>query len=286
MLSGGVSSKEASPFFVFSHQVLAFTLKGQGPGTLDIASSTGVSIFNLTGSGTDAVTGLGNSKPLQTGSKLLEGSNGVTITSKRVLNLGTALLAASLPIISLIGTTTPADSALTTTGSTIELIKSNVTSLGPIIALDKGLITVNNGPLINLTSGSNMTVTGDFLSLINASKINVVNGPLIKVDGVAPSGSSPAVSTLSVSGALVNFGGTGGNTIIIKNDIVSTGSRGRPANDLFPVDVTGAGSSITIGSNPVKNSALGSITVTKTDGSAGGVLIQATGGGVVNITAP
>ena len=157
----------------------------------------------------------------------------------------------------------------------MDLFRSQVTSLGPVIALDKGLINVTNGALINLTQGSNMNVTGDLLSLINASTINVVNGPLIRVDGVAPTGTSPAVSTLSVTGALVNFGGTGGNQIVVNNAIAPTATLSG-----LPVSATGGGA-VSIGPNPVKNPGLGSITV-----NGGGSLIQATNSGVVNITAP
>ena len=149
--------------------------------------------------------------------------------------------------------------------STIDLIKSKVISTGPVIALDKGLINVTNGALINLTHGSNMKVTGDLLSLINGSKINVVNGPLISAAGVG--------SQLSVSGALVNFGGTGGNKIVVNNGIAPTAT----LNGL-PVSAT-LGGSVNIGPNPVTNPSLGNISVT-------GSLISATNGGKVDIKGP
>ncbi len=241
-------------------------------------------VFFVSGSTIDPVTGLGTDQPLTTGGAVFEATNGATITSSNALDLDTALLEASAPIISLIGTTTPADTTLTTSSSTLDLFKSKVISLGPVIALDKGLINVTNGPLINLTSGSNMTVTGDLLSLINASKINVVNGPLIRVDGAA-TGTSPVVSTLNVSGALVNFGNTGGNQILVNNNIAITNNRGGLLNNLFPVNI-GAGSSIIIGATPVKGDPGGgvnSISVTGTGGPGTGVLIQATNNGTVTI---
>ncbi len=235
-------------------------------------------LLNAIGFTTDPVTGLGTDQPLKTGGRLFVAAAGATVnvgttTTGNALTLDTALLEASAPIISLIGTTTPPDTTLTTGGATIDLIKSKVTSLGPVVALDKGLINVQSGPLINLTSGSSLAVTGDLLSLINGSQINVVNGPLIRVDGVAPIGTSPAVSTLSVSGALVNFGGTGGNQIIVNNSIAPTATLSG-----LPVSAT-TGGSIAIGPNPVKNPSLGNISVT-------GSLIEASNNGVVNITAP
>jgi len=151
--------------------------------------------------------------------------------------------------------------------------QSKAMSLGPVIALDKGLITVTSGALIRLGSGSNWDVTGDLLNLTNGSKITVVNGPLIRVDGGAPTGTSPANSILNVSGALVNFGGTGGNQIVVNNSITPTATLSG-----IPVKTSGGGS-VTIGPNPVKNPTLGTISVT-------GSLIESKNNGQVNISAP
>ncbi len=92
------------------------------------------------------------------------------------------------------------------------------------------------------------------------------------MDGVSPTG---AASQLNVNGVLVNFGGTGGNQIVVNNAIA-------PSTTLsgLPVSATGGGT-INIGPNPVKNPGLGNITV-----NGGGSLIQATNDGTVNITAP
>ncbi len=138
----------------------------------------------------------------------LEASGGSHCQHAKSSEARPALLAATAPIISLIGTPN-APTSLTIETSTIDLIKSKVTSTGPVIAMDRSFINVTNGPLLNLTQGSYMNVTGDFLSLVNGSKINVVNGPLTSVAG--------AGSLLDVSGALVNFGGTGGNKIVVNN---------------------------------------------------------------------
>jgi hypothetical protein len=195
-----------------------------------------------------------------------------------------ALFEAALPMIKLIGTgttNTTTASSLTTANGTMDIFQSKVVSNGSVIALDNGLISVNNGPLITLRNGSTMDVTGDLLTLTNHSQINVVNGPLIRVTGNSGNGSSPSVSTLNVSGALVNFGGTGGNTIVVNNDIAPNGTvSGIPVS----------GNNFSIGPNPIKNSGLGSIIVNgATVGSASsftGSLIQTQNGGRVNILAP
>ena len=125
-----------------------------------------------------------------------------------------------------------------------------------------------------------MSVNGDFASLVNGSKLAVINGPLIFVD---------AKSNLTVTGGLVNFGGTGGNQILVKNDIPITGNAGGVSNKLFPINVGGS-SSITIGPNPVKGDpgGVGNVVsaVSKSGAPNTGVLIQAIGGSNVTIKAP
>jgi hypothetical protein len=213
---------------------------------------------------------------------------GTPVFGGNAVRLDTVLFEASLPIIELLGAGNGAATAtrLTTSGDTMDISRSRVVSLGPVVALDNGLIHVTNGAFMTLRSGSNVDVTGDLLRLFNGSRIEVVNGPLIRVTGNSGGGTNPAVSTLNVSGALVNFGGSGGNTIIVNNSVPVTARRGGPANNQFPVNIGGGGASITIGANPVRNPALGSITVNGTGGAGTGVLIQATGGGRVNIAAP
>jgi hypothetical protein len=236
-------------------------------GNYSLSTEKGTALFDFWGTKTavDPDTGVevGTGKTVQHGGPLLEASGGATVSTQKVLKLDRALLEATAPIISLIGGTN-SQTSLTTEQSTIDLIKSKVISTGPVIALDKGLINVTNGALINLTHGSNMKVTGDLLSLINGSKINVVNGPLISVAGSG--------SQLSASGALVNFGGTGGNKIIVNNSITPTATlSGLPVSATF-------GGAINIGPNPVNNPSLGNISVT-------GSLISATNGGKVDIQA-
>lgn len=193
------------------------------------------------------------------------GVDNVSLTTQsNIVRFDTALFEASAPILSVIGTA-PGQASVTSGGATLDLFKSTVTTLGPVVALDNGLINVQNGPVIRLANGSSMIVTGDLFNLINASRINVLNGPLASVDGVG--------SLLNVSGALANFGGTGGNQIVVNNNITPTATLSG-----LPVSAT-TGGSITIGPNPVTNPALGNISVN-------GSLISATQGGSVNIAAP
>jgi hypothetical protein len=207
------------------------------------------------------------SELLRTGGTLLEASNGASIdVAGSALRMDLVLLEATKPVIRLIGLPTK-ETTLTTGSSTMDLFKSSIISAGPVVALDRGLINVQNGPLISLASGSRLEVTGDLLKLFNGSRINVFNGPLILV--------TDSGSLLSVSGALVRFGGTGGNAIVVNNNVTPTGT---PQG--LPVSATGGGS-ISIGPYPVKDPGLGSISV-----SQGGSLIQTTNGGKVTITAP
>ena len=236
-------------------------------GSYSLGHLSGTAIFDFWGTETnlDPQTGV----PVTSGSTvthngpLLQASDGATINTQKVLKLDTALLEATMPVIRLLGSIN-GQTSLTTENSTIDLIRSRMTSVGPVIALDRGLINVHNGALINLTSGSQLITLGDLLSLSNGSRINVFNGPLINVAG--------AGSVLDVSGALVNFGGTGGNHIIVNNRIAPTATQSG-----LPVSATGGGS-ISIGPNPIKNPSLGSISVT-------GSLIQATNNGRVSIGA-
>ncbi len=275
----------------------------------DAGSNTPNSLFNLQGFNTDSVTGLGTDQVIkgtnssfidfftgQTANNpigvLLKGTGGATIEVKagagdlvsngiypgNAVRLDSMLLESAAGIIELTGTGSTdftTVTTLTTAGDAMAISQSKVVSLGPVISLNNGLINVTNGALITLTNGSNMNVTGDLLSLTNHSKINVVNGPLILVTGSAPTGSTPSVSTLNVSGALVNFGGSGGNLIVVNNSIC-----GGACTVTSGIQVSG--SNIVIGPNPIKNPGLGSISVS----GANTAVIQTTNGGKVTITAP
>ncbi len=304
---GQLVMNPANPVAVFSGG--SYTFGADTTPQLDPGSNTSNSLFNLQGSNTntDGTTGLGTDQPIKGNGgapvgTLLEATGGATIevkagpgdslapglpvtdpgyagTAGNAIRIDTALLEAALPLIHLVGTGTTA-TTLTTAGDTINIFKSNVVSTGPVISLDNGLIHVTSGALITLTNGSNMNVTGDLLKLISGSQINVHTGPLILVTGTSGGGSSPASSTLNVSGALFDFGNTSGNNIIVNNPQAGNASRGGPANNQFSVYISGVGSAVTIGTNPVKNDPGGnSISIT-------GALIEARNGGKVTITAP
>jgi FecR protein len=100
------------------------------------------------------------SELLRTGGTLLEANNGATIdVAGNALRMDLALLEATRPIIHLIGSPTK-ETSLTTGSSTMDLFKSSVISTGPVVALDRGLINVQNGPLISLANGSKVTIAG------------------------------------------------------------------------------------------------------------------------------
>jgi hypothetical protein len=235
-------------------------------GNHSLSTLKGTAIFDFWGTKTtvDSETGVevGSGSTVTHSGPLFQASDGATINTQKVLKLDAALLEATMPVINLIGAAN-AHTSLTTESSAIDLIRSKVTSIGPVIALDKALINVNNGPLINVTSGGQLITAGHLMSLTNGSKINVVNGPLISVSGTG---------SLLNAGALVSFGGTGGNKIVVNNSIAPTATLSG-----LPVSAT-SGASIAIGPNAVKNPSLGSISVN-------GSLIQATNGGKVSINA-
>lgn len=84
-------------------------------------------------------------------------------------------------------------------------------------------------------------------------------------------------------GALVNFGGSGNNKIIVNNTLCSGACATKGGSGVQAIQVKeGTAGSITIGSNPIKNSSLGTITYQGSNTA----LIQTGSSGKVNITAP
>jgi hypothetical protein len=261
-------------------------------GTHEIGSGTysgSGSLLDLWGVNTDPTTGLGIDQVLQTGGTIFQASD-ATINlggSGNAIVVDTAMLTASAPIVNLINSTLNTSPTGDSNGAMWVNQSYGVTSVGPVFQLNNSILKVWNGPLLSVTGGSQMTVNGDFASLINGSTINVVNGPLISVSGTSPTNSSIA-SNLNITGALVNFGGTGGNQVIINNGITPNGFPGG-----IPVSQQcDGGCSISIpGPNPIKNPSLGTVTVngvpvTSTGTSYTGSLIRATNGGTVTVHAP
>jgi hypothetical protein len=254
-------------------------------GTHSFGYATGVTpppLLDLHGVNTDAL-GVGSDPVLQTGGPIIQ-TNGATVNLlpnvAPAIFLDTALVAAAGPIINLINNSTMNTSA--NGAGLMNLYQSNVTSK-EVVKLDNSVLTVSNGPLLTLTGGSQMTVTADFASLFNGSKLTVLKGPLISVDGVNSRGTP---STLTVSGALVNFGGTGGNQVIINNNISPTATlSGIPVNTASTAPGNPVGS-ISIGPNPIKNPSLGTIISINPLTGLPASVIRATNGGTVTIKAP
>lgn len=244
-------------------------LIGLAGGTHNIGSGTSgiASLLDYTGDTIDTGTGLGMTTLFGTGGPYL-GLNAATVNlggSGNAIKVDTAVLDATGPIIAMLNSTLNTSPTGDATNGAVHLYRSTVTALGPMIGLDNSQVTVQNGPMLTLTGGSQLTVTGDLATLANGSRLTVVNGPLIRVDGINAQGRA---SNLSVSGALVNFVGSG-NQIIVNNAIASTGTIGGISvhNDGKP------GSSISLVS-PVKNPLGGTLSGT-------GVYIQVTNGGQV-----
>jgi hypothetical protein len=155
-----------------------------------------VGIFDVAGS--DA-----SDQPLRHGGVFLDATS-ASISSGSVLRVDTALLEATAPLLNL------KSSTMLTNDSALNLsFRANVSSLGPMIALNNSTLTVAAGALVNVGFGSLLAVRGDLVQLANGSTLNLFNGPLARVTGN---------STLAVSGGLVSFIG-GGNTLNLNNTL-------------------------------------------------------------------
>jgi hypothetical protein len=155
-----------------------------------------VGIFDVAGS--DA-----SDRPLRHGGVFLDATS-ASISSGSVLRVDTALLEATAPLLNL------KSSTMLTNDSALNLsFRANVSSLGPMIALNNSTLTVAAGALVNVGFGSLLAVRGDLVQLANGSTLNLFNGPLARVTGN---------STLAVSGGLVSFIG-GGNTLNLNNTL-------------------------------------------------------------------
>jgi hypothetical protein len=191
-----------------------------------------------------------------------------------LVRVDTALLQASVPIVQALNAAINLKSNPGLTGSgALEVYRSNVTVNAPAaVWLDNSFLQIHNGPLLSLTGGTQMNVSGDFTHLTGGARLVVANGPLIYVDG--PS------TQLNVGGSLAHFGTSSGNQLIVNSPVaVNATISGVGVNQ-------GAAGQITIGPNPV------TVGPSRTPGWGGnivnltGAVIQTTNGGRVNITAP
>ncbi len=206
----------------------------------------GVAMFDLSGVNTavDAATGLtlGTDRPVQTGGILFQ-ADGATVHAYKGVQIDTALLEASAPLLAL-----TAGSRMTTAAEAVDLsFRAQVTSLGSVVRLDSSTLTVANGSAINVTAGL-LRVTGALFTLLNGSTLNVLNGALLSASGG---------SNVFVSGALIAFGGTGGNVVSVANSFC-------PCTTISGIPVSLAGGAtaaqVSIGAGAIRSPALGSVT--------------------------
>jgi hypothetical protein len=198
-----LSVLQGGSLITFSTDPLAFF---QG-GTYTFGS-TGLAMFDLSGVKTalDAETGLivGTDQPLQHRGSLLE-ADGASVQATKVVQIDTALLEATAPLLSLRG-----GSTLTTARDAVDLsYRAQVSSIGPLVKLDASTLTVHGGSLVNVNA-SKLTVGGDLVTLLNGATLTVSNGPLITVG---------ANSFVTINGALINFTGTGGSKVNMLNNL-------------------------------------------------------------------
>jgi hypothetical protein len=243
-------------------------------GTASIANVANGRLFVLRGTNTaldtdPLITALltpitvGTNQPLQRSGSgaFLSLSNGATVTTQQAFFMDTALLSASAPLLDLSG-----GSTLTTASDGINLNqKAKLTSIGPLVQINGSTLNIN-GSAIRAQFGSGLAVTGDLFSISNAGKLNITNGGALFVSGG---------SVVNVTGALVNFSGTGGNQLNITNTLctgcVAFGDFSIPVelrNGAIAGNVT-----ITVSTNTIKGSGLGTLTVSNQGVAAGSTAV-------------
>jgi hypothetical protein len=185
---------------------------------------------------------------------LLAGTNGASVTAQKLVDINSALLDASAPLLNLSG-----NSSFTSLLDAVDLGGVNsATRLASVASLNGSIMTIRNGAGLNLTGGSTVSVTGDLFTLANRSTLYILNGPLLSL----------ANSTLTVSGALLSFIGVG-NTVSITNSLCAGAC---PLIGGIPIFIKGGGT-VSIAS-PIKNAAGNTITYSSTSAA----LVSVTGG--------
>lgn len=225
----------------------------------------GVPMFDLYGTtaAVDPDTGLtlGTHRPLVHAGSLLDTSN-ATVTATQAVRVDNALLEASAPLLVLRN-----GSNLTTAADTVQLsYQAKVTSLGPLVALDRSALTVGSGAALSLAGGSVLRIAGNLFSLTNGSSLSLLSGPLVSLSGG---------SMLTVTGGLIGFGGTGGNLVSVTNSFCPCTTIGG-----IPVSLTGGAlaSNVSI-TGAIQNPGLGTVNLSpnaaliRVDGAATKVTI-------------
>jgi hypothetical protein len=175
------------------------------------------------------------------GGSLLEEKNGAQVTTQQAASVNAALLAASLPLLRLTG-----GSAFT---STLDAVTTNgraLAALGPVAALDASSMTIRAGAGLRAAGNSVLAVAGDLFTLANRTTLTLLNGPLLLVSGN---------SSVTITGALLSFTGTGNIVSVTNNLCPCTMISGIPVS-LSP---TAQLSNISI-VNPIRYAAGGTIT--------------------------
>ncbi|HET8579032.1 MAG TPA: FecR domain-containing protein [Methylomirabilota bacterium] len=207
---------------------------------------TQVGIFDLSGVNTtvDPATGivLGSDQVLSFRNALFE-TSGAQVTTRKIVQLDTGIIEASAPLI-----WAHNGSNVTTSQDAIDLsFRARVVGLGPVVKLDGSTLTVANGSAVNVAASS-LRISGDLITLLNGSILNVLNGALLSASGGA---------NVFVSGALVAFGGTGGNVVSVANNFC-------PCTSIAGIPVSLAGGAtaaqVSIGAGAIKNASLGTVT--------------------------
>jgi len=251
-----------------------------GTNTLGDASNNNARLLDMKGTHTDLTYGYGTDQPLQTGGIFFQAS-GATVnltggsSTGAAIKVDTALLNAAAPIVDLINSTVNLNNGSSSSPGAVQLLNAVANVTGPAVNLNNSVISIQNGPLFSLMGGAQMNVTGDLARLANGSRLTVVNGPLISVDGVNARGTA---SSLIASGALVNFVGSG-NQVIVNNALTPNYVTGGGTVPVYTDNLGTASTNIVVGPYPVKNAAGGTLSVT-------GSLLKVTNGGRVNVTAP
>jgi hypothetical protein len=260
-----------------------------------LIAGRGVSLYDSTATDPDQI-GTGKDEILKVSAPVIEATGDSVITTNGAgpaLGLDTALFNATAPVVSLLGATLSHTTG--TMGGTsqpivalrksnlnatmpdgkgiIDVYQGNAISSAPAFGLDRSLLTVVNGSLLNATGGATVSLT-DLLSVANQSKVTVVNGTLISADG--------AGTRVNISNSLVNFGGTG-NQVIIRNDLTRTMTQvGVPIHTDNPSNVNVYSGIV----NPSGNIFTVTGTAATSYNTGLGVAIKATNGARVSVGAP
>ena len=216
-----------------------------------VPTGSGPSMFDLSGRPANVTVDNGvvvnADRPLRHEGPLLE-TNGAKIgestASQRLLRLDSALLEASLPLLKATN-----NSLIRTATDAIDLSVARLTIAGDLIQLNASRFDVVSGALASVRNRSSLMVGGNLVTLMNGSTLNLLNGPVLNVSN----------SQVRITGALIGFGGTGGNVVNITNNLCASGGG---CQSFAGLRVSGAvfifGPTISV-TNPIANPTLGTI---------------------------